>query len=136
MSQELGASSSDPKSPLQYTVGLYYSDQDDHLGQTVQTLGAAAIPFIGTDTVFSSNIRTATRQYAAYADASYSLLPTLNLLDLDVGLRGFRIEQRQSVAAGGLFNGGNSFTQGTETQDGVSPVSRSWWQVDHLLGHE
>ena len=79
VTQELRASSNDASAPLQFTAGLYFSDQKDRLDQLTQTTGVGDILGTGTDTVYFGTTQTRSKQYALFGNATYALLPKLDL---------------------------------------------------------
>jgi iron complex outermembrane recepter protein len=118
-SQELRLSSNtQPGDRLTWVGGLYFSRQSDRLIETVTTQGASAIPGIGTNTTYYGNTETITKQYAAFGEVTYEVIPRLKLT---AGARAFSIKINVDAAADGLFNGGPSASQSRSSEDGVDP---------------
>lgn len=111
------ASNPDNGSPLTWLVGLFYSHQDDRIVQTALSQGASA--FLGSDLIFFGDTRTVTRQYAAFGEATYSILPGL---DLTAGVRLFRIKQEVDSLGDGPVNGGpTAILDRKSNESGINP---------------
>jgi len=118
-SQELRAMSSDSSSPWQWLSGAYYSQQSDDLAQWIDTAGAGKYFGSGTNTYYSGNQSTKTRQKALFGDLSYAWNTQWTV---DLGLRWFDIKQRVDGAFDGVFNGGpTSIDDKRSTNVGVTP---------------
>jgi outer membrane receptor protein involved in Fe transport len=111
------ASNPDSDSPLTWLVGLFYSHQDDRIVQTALSLGAT--PILGGDLVFRGDTRTVTRQYAAFGEAAYSIVPGL---DITAGVRLFRIKQTVDSLGDGPVNGGpTAILDRRSNESGINP---------------
>jgi iron complex outermembrane recepter protein len=111
------ASNPDSDSPLTWLVGLFYSHQDDRIVQTARSIGAT--PILGGELVFSGDTRTVTRQYAAFGEATYSIVPGL---DVTAGVRLFRIKQTVDSLGDGPVNGGPTAILDRRSNDsGINP---------------
>ncbi|MDZ4730436.1 MAG: TonB-dependent receptor [Xanthomonadales bacterium] len=118
-SQEFRLASDLGDSPWQWLFGLFYTHQKDHLFQQVTTHGAS--DFFGTDTdvVYVGDTYTATDEYAAFGEVTYSVT---DKFDAVLGLRYFSIEQKIDAEYDGVFNGGATFVSGAkQKEDGVNP---------------
>lgn len=118
---------------LQWVGGLYYADQDDRLLQMVTTQGAG-VPFdLGTDVTYFGDQRTDSKQFAAFGEVTYEIVPSV---DLTLGLRYFEAEQTVNGLFDGIFNGGASSVDNKKSkEDGFTPkVSLTWRATpDNLL---
>jgi iron complex outermembrane receptor protein len=118
---------------LQWVGGLYYADQDDRMLQIVTTAGAG-VPFgLGTDVTYFGDQRTDSKQFAAFGEITYEILPNL---DVTLGLRYFDTEQTVNGDFDGLFNGGPSTVDNKKSkEDGFTPKIGLTWRVtpDNLL---
>lgn len=129
--QELRLSSKSTKesgSPFTWLVGLYFSDDKlslsdkeymPGLGDAIQTLyGADSTTILGDalprDLVYLQKVHNEERQYAAFAELTYTLWDRLTLA---AGLRYSYAEQSYDGVAGAYYNGDAppSFTGGTKT---------------------
>jgi iron complex outermembrane receptor protein len=133
LTQELRLGSTDSRSLLKWTVGIYYSHQQDDYYQSIDTVGAGTFFGSGTDLTYAGNIKTVTTQEAIFGDATY----TLNARwDLNAGFRWFDIGQSIDGSFSGVFNGGNSeINDRRSTNIGITPkVSVTYRPFDdHLL---
>lgn len=130
--QELRLSGDAFSGRLQWVGGLYYADQEDQLLQIVDTAGAG-VPFgLGTDVTYFGDQRTDSKQFAAFGELTYEILPTL---DLTLGLRYFDAEQTVNGQFDGIFNGGASSVDNKKSkEDGFTPkVSVTWRATDDNL---
>ncbi|MBY8824646.1 TonB-dependent receptor [Sphingomonas colocasiae] len=111
------ASNGGPAARLNWIAGLYYSNQDDRLVQTVTTPGAT--PIIGTEIGYFGDTFTNTKQYAAFGEVTYAII---DRLDITAGVRLFKIEQVVDILGDGPFNGGLTQVDGRRsTEKGVNP---------------
>jgi outer membrane receptor protein involved in Fe transport len=118
-SQEIRLASSNPDAALKWVAGLFYSDQSDELNQLVTTAGAGDVFGTGTDVVYVGKQSTSMQQYAAFADATYSLTEQF---EASLGLRWFEIDQEINGDFDGVFNGGpSSISQKTSVDVGLNP---------------
>lgn len=131
--QELRLSGAAFSGRLQWVGGLYYADQEDRLLQLVTTAGAG-VPFgLGTDVTYFGDQRTDSRQYAAFGELTYEIVPSV---DVTLGLRYFEAEQTVDGQFDGIFNGGASSVDNKKSkEDGFTPkVSLTWRATpDNLL---
>jgi iron complex outermembrane receptor protein len=131
--QELRLASVDSPSPVKWIVGMYYSHQQDHFSQGINTEGGGNFFGSGTDRVYSGDIRTETLQEALFGDATYRLNGNWSL---SAGFRWFDVRQRIDGAFGGVLNGGSTAIEGRRsTNVGVTPKVSLGYQLlkDHLL---
>lgn len=133
-SQELRVATSDPAAKLKWTAGLFYASQDDELNQGVTTAGAGSVFGTGTDVVYVGRQETETKQYAAFADATYAFT---DRWEASVGLRWFDIEQTINGEFDGVFNGGPSAIVDKRSVDvGLNPkVSVSYRYAEDKLAY-
>lgn len=116
-SQELRlASAPTSDSPLQWLVGLYYSNQRNQVVQDARSTDLA--PVFGTDLLFFGDARTRLKQYAGFGEINYRLT---DKLELTAGARVFRIEQEYDAVADGVFNGGPTAINRPANEDGFNP---------------
>jgi iron complex outermembrane recepter protein len=132
-SQEFRAASSVADSPIQWTVGLYYSYQRDYYAQAIDTVGAGTFFGDGTDITFAIDTLTRTRQEAAFGDLTYS--PNAQW-SFGAGIRWFDIQQRIDGGGDGIYNGGQTEVNARRsTNVGVTPrfsVSYQFFK-DHMI---
>jgi len=133
LTQELRLGSSDLRSILKWTVGIYYSHQQDDYYQYIDTVGAGTFFGSGTDRTYSGKIQTTTTQEAIFGDVTYTLDARW---DLNAGFRWFDIRQTIDGSFSGVFNGGKSeIDDRRSTNIGMTPkVSVTYRPFDdHLL---
>jgi iron complex outermembrane recepter protein len=120
MSHELRISS--PQSaPLRMTAGLFMQRQSDkHIADyEIDGLANAAVyydtpvPGANSNDVFFTDIHRVDRDYAAFADVSYDILPNLTL---DAGVRGFMARNTLTGFSGGTGTLANFGCTGTAQQ--------------------
>ena len=130
--QELRLSGDAFSGRLQWVGGVYYADQEDRLLQVVTTIGAGEPFGLGTDVTYFGDQRTDSKQYAAFGEVTYEIVPSV---DLTLGLRYFEAEQTVNGDFDGLFNGGASTVDNKESkEDGFTPkVSVTWRATDDNL---
>jgi iron complex outermembrane recepter protein len=131
-SEEVRLASTNPDARLKWTTGLLYAQQADTLVQIVDTVGGGTFFGNGTDIVYSGIQATKTKQYAAFADVTYSIT---HEWDASVGLRWFKIDQTYNGIFDGVFNGGASSVNNKKSTDtGVNPKYTVSYHVgDHEL---
>jgi iron complex outermembrane recepter protein len=117
-SQEFRLSSNpESDSKLTWLFGGFYSHQNDRILQTALSIGAT--PILGSELVFAGDTKTITRQYAVFGEATYSILPQL---DLTAGIRAFRVKQSVDSLGDGPVNGGPTAILGLKSIDkGINP---------------
>jgi iron complex outermembrane receptor protein len=132
--QEVRLASSDPTAQLKWTTGLFYLQQRDELVQWVNTPGLGAALGTGNDYGYAGDQTTHDRQYAAFADLTYSLVKQL---DFSVGLRWFEAKQEVSGVFDGILNGGHTQVDGKRgTSVGFNPkYSLAFRPADHYLAY-
>jgi iron complex outermembrane receptor protein len=119
VSQELRVASGTSSDALKWTLGFYFSRQNDNLLQSINTPGSGAIFGVDTDIVYFGNETTFTSQEAVFGDATYMIT---RQWDLGVGLRWFDIRQKVDAGFNGIANGGASEVDGQRSTDvGVTP---------------
>jgi iron complex outermembrane recepter protein len=132
VTQELRLASSDPTARLKWTTGVFLLQQRDELVQWVNTPGLGAALGTGTDYGYRGDQTTHDRQYAAFADLTYSLVKQL---DFNVGLRWFEAKQEVDGVFDGILNGGHTEVDGKRsTNVGFNPkYSIVFRPADHYL---
>jgi iron complex outermembrane recepter protein len=114
---------------LQWVGGGYYAYTQKHYAQSLNVAGFTELsgipsqgPFAANDELFYSNLTYKTRQYAFFADGTYSFAPWFNFT---AGLRYYNWKDEKQQVFDGLFgsdaNGQPQITAGTTTADGVAP---------------
>lgn len=132
---------SDTDSPLQYTVGAYYSDQEDRASFNIyqqtqrddSTRGSVTIPagtftlLDGTDIVsgttflggfFADNYRLNTKYFGIFGQLEYALNDQMRLIG---GLR-YNDESKDLDCAGSNFSGGDRVVNVAPNTAGTSPA--------------
>lgn len=98
---------------LSWVAGLYHSDQDDRLVQSIFA------PALGGFEFYNGDTRTREKQYAAFGEATVDLAKGFSLT---AGLRLFGIKQVVDAAYDGPVNGGPTSVDGrTNTEVGLNP---------------
>jgi iron complex outermembrane receptor protein len=118
---------------LQWVGGVFYGDQEDRLLQTVTTVGAGVPSGVGMDVTYFGDQRTDSKQFAAFGELTYEIVPTL---DLTLGLRYFEADQTVNGDFDGLFNGGPSTVDNMKSkEDGFTPKVGLTWRAteDNML---
>ncbi|WP_420145122.1 TonB-dependent receptor [Sphingobium sp.] len=114
-SQELRIGSAPAASKVvTWLVGLYYSDQDERMGQTVITDS----PIFPNNISYVSDSKRELTQYAAFGEAT---LHITDRLDLTAGARAFKIKQSTDEYTDGILAGGLSRRAGKANEDGINP---------------
>jgi iron complex outermembrane receptor protein len=114
---------------LQWVGGGYYAYTQKHYAQSLDVAGFTELsgipsqgPYAANDELFYSNLTYKTRQYAFFADGTYSFAPWFNFT---AGLRYYNWKDVKQQVFDGLFgadaNGNPQITAGTTTADGVAP---------------
>jgi outer membrane receptor protein involved in Fe transport len=132
VTQELRLASADPTARLKWTTGLFLLQQRDELVQWVNTPGLGAALGTGNDIGYSGDQTTHDRQYAVFADVTYSLT---SKLDFSAGLRWFESKQELDGTFDGILNGGHTEVNGKRnTNVGFNPkYSVIYRLADHHL---
>lgn len=134
-SQEIRASSRGDHR-LNWIAGLFYSDFSSTWNFNGTTLNPAAYMDLGTGQAatttnwFSVVSPTHLKQYAAYANGSYAILPALRL---ELGLRYYHYDYRYSSVIRGWGSGYGAATPSdsgliTQSMDDVNPRFNLSWQ--------
>uniref|UniRef100_B0T9J1 TonB-dependent receptor n=1 Tax=Caulobacter sp. (strain K31) TaxID=366602 RepID=B0T9J1_CAUSK len=114
--------SSDFSGPLQLVTGLYYDHKNTlryYPPSYAHGLNAASGGAIGSDFIYTSSTPTLQTEYAAYAEATWSVTERLKLVG---GLRAFDVETAASSRADGLVTGGPTRVPATsQSENGVIP---------------
>jgi iron complex outermembrane recepter protein len=114
---------------LQWVGGGYYAYTQKHYAQSLDVAGFTELsgipsqgPYAANDELFYSNLTYKTRQYAFFADGTYTFTPWFNFT---AGLRYYNWKDEKQQVFDGLFgadaNGNPQLTAGTTTADGVAP---------------
>lgn len=103
--------SSPAKEPLRLTAGLFFERQTDYIEADYIIPGISQIPQDGFfypkpipgfgDSTFRTRTNRVDRDYAAFADVAWDIVPNLTL---DVGIRGFITKNTQIGFSGFAFN--------------------------------
>jgi iron complex outermembrane receptor protein len=137
-SQELRLSSdASSDSPFHWVAGLFYTKAKDVFSPSVRTFGGNSllIPAFGItlgDLPYVSTVTRRIEQFAAFGEASYTILPGF---DLTAGVRAFKIKQNYDQVNNGLLAGGASGSAGTSNKEGINPKFGASYKAskDNLL---
>ncbi|QFT76164.1 TonB-dependent receptor [Erythrobacter sp. THAF29] len=131
-SQELRLAS-DTDGPLQWLVGIFYSEVDRVYAQRLPTPGYAAATdatlgagtsaavangFPDLDSPFNSDLPYDISQFAVFGEASFDITDALTFT---AGGRYYDFEETRTITTGGLFANGDSGVVDTTSSDGFTP---------------
>lgn len=131
-SQELRLAS-DTDGPLQWLVGVFYSEVDRVYAQRLPTPGYAAATdavfgagtsaavangFPDLDSPFNSDLPYDISQFAVFGEASFDITDALTFT---AGGRYYDFEETRTITTGGLFANGDSGVVDTTSSDGFTP---------------
>ena len=123
---------SDTSGPLQWLVGVFYSEVDRVYAQRLPTPGYAAVTDMvlgaGTsaavangfdlDSPFNSDLPYDISQVAVFGEASFDITDALTIT---AGGRYYDFEETRTITSGGLFANGDSGVVDTTASDGFTP---------------
>lgn len=116
-SQEVRLASNNPDARFKWTIGGYYSNQDDRLVQTLDEPGTELV--FGTSQLFFGDTFTNTKQYALFGEASFEVVPNL---EVTAGVRVFEIKQVVDAINDGPLFGPRAEVVGRKSKEnGVNP---------------
>ncbi len=122
---------SDYESPLQWLVGVFYSDVDRFYRQRLPTPGydavtdaalgpgtsAAVANGFGPDSPYNADLPYDIKQFAIFGEGSYDVTDQLTLT---IGARFYDFDEQRRFHSGGLFSNGDDRTDHTNSS-GISP---------------
>jgi iron complex outermembrane recepter protein len=122
---------SDYESPLQWLVGMFYSDVDRFYRQRLPTPGydavtdatlgagtsAAVANGFGPDSPYNADLPYDIKQFAIFGEGSYDFTDQFTLT---VGARYYDFDEQRRFLSGGLFSNGDDRTDHTNSS-GISP---------------
>lgn len=132
------------ESPLQWLVGMFYSDQQRNYAQRLPTPGYDAVvdsvlgPGVSAgamndyplmDSPYNSDLSYDISQIAVFGELSYALNERL---DLTLGTRWYDWEEERTFYSGGLFSNGDLQTDSTKS-NGFSPRLLARFRVNENL---
>ncbi|MFL0355366.1 TonB-dependent receptor [Erythrobacter sp. GH1-10] len=124
---------SDTDGPLQWLVGVFYSQVDRVYAQRLPTPGYAAATdatlgagtsaavangFPNLDSPFNSDLPYDITQFAVFGEASFDITDALTFT---AGGRYYDFEETRTITTGGLFANGDSGVVDTTASDGFTP---------------
>ena len=124
--------SSNGDGPLEWLVGIFYSDTERDYDQRLPTPGydiftdlalgagtsAAVANGFGADSPFNSVLPYELEQIAVFGEFNYAFSEKLNLT---VGGRFYDYEETRTITSGGLFANGDTGTENSTSSDGFNP---------------
>ena len=132
------------ESPLQWLIGVFYSEQQRDYAQRLPTPGYDAVvdsvlgPGVSAgalngyqlmDSPYNSDLSYDISQIAVFGELSYALTERL---ELTLGTRWYDWEEERTFYSGGLFSNGNLQTDSTES-NGFSPRLLTRFRVNENL---
>ena len=132
------------ESPLQWLIGVFYSDQQRDYAQRLPTPGYDKVvdsvlgPGVSTgamngyllmDSPYNSDLSYDISQIAVFGELSYALTERL---ELTLGTRWYDWEEERTFYSGGLFSNGDLQTDSTES-NGFSPRLLARFRVNENL---
>lgn len=122
---------SDYESPLQWLVGVFYSDVDRFYRQRLPTPGydavtdatlgagtsAAVANGFGPDSPYNADLPYDIKQFAIFGEGSYDFTDQFTLT---IGARFYDFDEQRRFLSGGLFSNGDDRTDETSSS-GISP---------------
>ncbi|MGH8430625.1 MAG: TonB-dependent receptor, partial [Solimonas sp.] len=122
---------SDYESPLQWLVGMFYSDVDRFYRQRLPTPGydavtdatlgagtsAAVANGFGPDSPYNADLPYDIKQFAIFGEGSYDFTDQFTLT---IGARFYDFDEQRRFLSGGLFSNGDDRTDETSSS-GISP---------------
>lgn len=135
VTEELRIQSNSKTSPFKWLIGGFYqksiqTEHEDIVDNSVTTLipaSALGSLYLPGNRIYTELDRTVDKQYAAFADLSYTLF---HQLTLNAGIRYAHMPSSGTTFIDGLFNGGQTANNGKTTDNAVTPKFDISWQFN------